>query len=111
MSRDPFRDIQILYYGEQGGIDWRIVAGTNTNERIKPKRIEIRTDEYDAWIPFHEHPQFDTEDNWEETDCWPYCPNCGSQLEDPAGPYSGWTDCPECGEIHIEFHRSGDDNE
>ena len=37
---------------------------------------------------------------------WPYCPNCGSELLEPAGPYTEWTDCPDCGTVHIEFHRA-----
>lgn len=41
----------------------------------------------------------------ENTDEWPYCPNCGSELERPASPYREWTDCPECGEVCIEFHQ------
>jgi NADH pyrophosphatase NudC (nudix superfamily) len=39
-----------------------------------------------------------------ESDEWSFCPNCGSELEEPAGPYNEWTDCPECGEVCIDFH-------
>lgn len=34
---------------------------------------------------------------------WPYCPNCGSELDEPAGPYRERTTCPECGVVDIEF--------
>lgn len=64
MSRDPFRDIHILYCGTQGGVKWRLVAGTNTKERMKPKRIEVMTDQYgsrDYWVPLHEAPRFTNE--------------------------------------------------
>lgn len=37
---------------------------------------------------------------------WPYCPNCGAELTDPAGPYHEWTDCPQCGEVCVEFYQS-----
>ena len=40
---------------------------------------------------------------------WPYCPNCGAELEEPAGPYQEWTDCPNCGFVRIEFLQGGTD--
>lgn len=35
---------------------------------------------------------------------WPYCPRCGDELEEPAGPYADWTDCPNCGRIWVECY-------
>jgi hypothetical protein len=42
----------------------------------------------------------------ENDDEWPYCPNCGAKLEDPAGPFHEVTDCPNCGQVDIDFYQS-----
>ena len=34
-----------------------------------------------------------------------YCPNCGNKLKKEYDGTEGWTDCPKCGDIHIEVWK------